>query len=76
MGEIIKTDAEIVQKEKEIKQLKSEISNLNNKLSELVKDLNYARLFDDAEEEEIIRAEKDDIVEQRNKLYDKLEGVE
>ena len=76
MGEIINTDAEIVRKEKEERQLKSEISKLNNELSELAKDLNYARLFEDAEEEEIIRAEKDEVIQERNKLYGELEGIE
>ena len=76
MGKIIKTDAEKVQGEDELRQLKSEINKLNNELSELADDLKFARLFEDAEEEGIIRSEKDEVIEERNKLYEKLGEIE
>ena len=62
--------------EEEKEQLQKDIDILNNELSELAKDLNYSRLFEDAEEEEIIRAEKDEVVKKRNKLYEELDEIE
>ena len=76
MGQIIKTDAKVVQEEDELRQLKSEISSLEREMGELADDMKFADLYDDEEEKNIIRDERDIIQQQLIDKYNELEKME
>ena len=76
MGEIIKTDAKVVQEKEELRQLKNEISELEKEMKELEKDIAAADLWEDEEEKDTIRQERDDVQQQLISKCNELEGLE
>ena len=76
MTEIIKTDAKVVQEEEEKKQLKSEISSLEREMKGLADDMKFADLWEDEEEKDAIRQERDDVQQKLQEKYNELDELE
>ena len=75
MGNILKKDANIVQYEKDVQDLESQINSKEMQLDELVKDMNYAQMFDDADEIALIKSEKDTLLTELANLQQQLEEL-
>ena len=75
MGNILKKDASVVQYEKDVQDLESKINAKEKQLDELVKDMNYAQMFDDADEIALIKSEKDTLLTELANLQQQLEEL-
>lgn len=75
MGNILKKDASVVQYEKDVQNLKNQINAKERRFDELAKDMNYAQMFDDADEITLIRSEKDNVLTDLANLKTQLEEL-
>ena len=76
MGKILKTDAKQVEKENELKRINSEISSLKSELNELKDDFVMAEMFEDEEEIQLIRDNKDAILQEIADLQKEREELQ
>ena len=75
MGTInIKKKAEI-DRENEIKQLENDISELQSQLDELAKDYNFALMFNDTAEQDLIKEERDKVLTEIKEKKSQLEEL-